>query len=128
MAMTPPQFFEKNMKWFALGLLLLFLFKSVQSCNRNMGATIKDKNTAHVIDSLTKKYNTYYSDSQDTIKFYKFQVKLLESERDAEKSKNLILKDQNDAVRSVAEKVRNNTTSTIVLKGVEQVQDTTIIK
>lgn len=55
MATTPQQFFQKNLKWITLGLLVLFLFKSVQSCNRNMGTTITEKEYKHTIDSLTKK-------------------------------------------------------------------------
>lgn len=60
--MTPEQFLTKNMKWFALAFFLLFLFKSVQSCNRNMGTRISDKSNYTTIDSL-KKDNYIYKDS-----------------------------------------------------------------
>jgi len=62
MGMTPEQFLTKNMKWFALAFFLLFLFKSVQSCNRNMGTRISDKSNYTTIDSL-KKDNYIYKDS-----------------------------------------------------------------
>lgn len=55
MSQTPEQFFTKNMRWFALAFFLLFFFKSVQSCNRNMGTRVTEKKTTYTIDSLTKK-------------------------------------------------------------------------
>ena len=40
MAQTPQEFFNKNMKWFALALLFLFLFGLVRNCNHSMGMKI----------------------------------------------------------------------------------------
>jgi hypothetical protein len=55
MAQTPQQFFEKNVKWFAIAFFVLFCFKVVQGCNRNMGMRISEKKAVYTIDSLTKK-------------------------------------------------------------------------
>jgi len=76
MAVTPEQFFSKNMKWFALALLALFLFKTVQSCNRNMRLDISSGQYIHEIDSLKNKYNAYYKVSQDSIKELNYELKL----------------------------------------------------
>jgi len=55
MAQTPQEWFEKNLKWFTILLLVLFLFKSAQSCTRSMNITATERKTTHTIDSLTKK-------------------------------------------------------------------------
>ena len=51
---TPKEFFEKNWKWIALIFFCLFLFKSAQSCVRNMNISVSERKTTHTIDSLTK--------------------------------------------------------------------------
>lgn len=103
MAITPQEFFSKNMKWFALAFFVLFLFKSVQSCNRNMGTRITEKEYKHTIDSLTKKYDILERESTATIKELEFQLKIeRKNAEDADKRAN--------AVQSVAEKIRANTT------------------
>jgi hypothetical protein len=103
MATTPQQFFEKNMKWFALALLVLFLFKSVQSCNRNMGTSLTEKEYKHTIDSLEKKYDILYKETSVRIGELEFQLKL-EKKRAEDADKRA------DAIQSVAEKMRSNTT------------------
>jgi len=55
MTQTPQPFFEKYLRWFTLAFFILFLFKSVQSCNRNMGTKITMKKANYTIDSLSKK-------------------------------------------------------------------------
>ena len=112
MAMTPQQFFSKNMKWFALALLILFLFNSVRSCNRNMGTRITEKQYKHTIDSLTKKYDILEKQSSATIKEFEFQLKL-ESKKAEDANKRA------DAVQSVAEKIKSNTTTTVNVRGAE---------
>jgi len=106
MAITPQEFFSKNMKWFALALLTLFLFKLVQSCNRNMGSRIIEKEYKHTIDSLTKKYDILEKESSVTIKQLQFELRL-QSEMAGEANKRAA------AVQSVAEKMRANTTVNI---------------
>jgi hypothetical protein len=108
MAQTPQQFFEKNMKWFALAFLFLFLLKSVQSCNRNMGSRLTEKQTKHLIDSLQKKIVVL----NDSIKVVNWKNKMLESQAESEKRKA-------EAIQSVAEKIKSNTTTTVNVRGAE---------
>jgi competence protein ComGC len=115
MAMTPEQFFSKNMKWFALALLFLFLFKTTQSCNRKMQLNIGTKQYVEQIDSLKKLYNNYREDTQDSIKKLNFELKL---SKEQVKAAN----DRASAVQSAVEKIKSNTTITV--KGVEEVKDT----
>lgn len=103
MAITPQEFFSKNMKWFALAFFILFLFKSIQGCNRNMGTQISEKEYKHIIDSLTKKYDILEKQSSATIKQLEFELKF-EAERASEANKRA------EAIQSVAEKVKANTT------------------
>lgn len=117
MAITPQQFFQRSAKWFLLAFFLLFLFKSVQSCNRNMKLNITSGQYIHTIDSLENKYNVYYKESQDSIKELNFQLRLaIERVEAAENRAN--------AIQDVAEKVRANTTTTVNVRGLEEVKDT----
>ncbi len=102
MAVTPQQFFTKNMKWFTLVFLLLFLFKSIQSCNRNMGIRLSEKKYKYTIDSLTKKYDILEKESSARIKEIEFELKL-------QKEKVEGANKRADAIQSVAEKVKTNT-------------------
>ena len=103
MATTPQQFFEKNMKWIALGLLFLFFFKSIQSCNRDTLLNMSKKEYTHTIDSLNTKYFNLEKESTTTIEQLRFDLKLQsKTAEEADKRAN--------AVQSVAEKVRTNTT------------------
>jgi len=110
--MTPEQFFTKNMKWIALVLLFLLLFKFMQSCNRNMGASIKEKQYTHIIDSLTIKYNVLEKESTATITQLQYELKLAEEKANAADKRA-------GAVQSVAEKIRANTTTTVNVRGAE---------
>lgn len=111
------KWFNKNLKWIALILLVLFVFKSAQSCSRNMKLNISDKEYIHTIDSLNQKYNNYYELTQDSIKKLNFELKLANEHA---RSAN----DKADAVQSAVEKIRANTTTTVVVKGAEEVKDT----
>lgn len=117
MAITPQQFFNKSTKWFLLAFVLLFLFKSVQSCNRNMKLNITSKQYIHIIDSLENKYNIYYKESQDSIKELNFQLRLATERVEAAENRA-------NAIQNVAEKVRANTTTTVNVRGLEEVKDT----
>jgi hypothetical protein len=118
MATTPKQFFSKNLKWFFLIVVILLVFKSVQGCNRNMGTSIKEKQYTHIIDSLDTRYNEYYSKTQDSIKKLNFELELAnEQAKSADQRAN--------AVQSAVEKIKSNTTTTVVVKGAEEVKDTT---
>ena len=74
MAITPLEFFEKNMRYIALVLLLLLVFKGVQSCNRGMSLNIKSEQYIHEIDSLKKQYVDYKEIAQDSIKRLNFEL------------------------------------------------------
>lgn len=108
--MTPEQFFTKNMKWIALGLLFLFLFKSMQSCNRKTSLSMTQKEYIHTIDSLNIKYNKLEKETTATITQLQYELKL-QSERAGEADKRAT------AVQSVAEKIRANTTTTVNVRG-----------
>jgi hypothetical protein len=108
---TPQNFFEKNMRWIALVLLILLMFKFIQGCNRNMGTTIREKQATHIIDSLNTKYQNLEKESTATVESLKFELKLQsKSAEEADKRAN--------AVQSVAEKVRANTT--VNVRGAER--------
>jgi len=112
MAQTPQQFIVKNMKWFALAFLLLFLFKSVQSCNRNMGTRTTEKEYKHIVDSLSKKYNILERATTLKINQLEFELKLQkEKANDADKRAS--------AIQSVAEKIKSNTTTTVNVRGAQ---------
>lgn len=114
--MTPEQFFTKNMKWIALILLFLLLFKSIQSCNRNTMKSMSNKQYAYTIDSLNKKYNKLEKETTAEISQLKFEAKLQSEKAGAADQRA-------SAVQSVAEKIRANTT--VNIRGAEK---DTIIK
>jgi len=108
MAQTPQEFFEKNMKWVALTFLILFLFKSIQSCNRNMGATMISKKNNHTIDSLSKEVYNLKSENKELKLQLNFQ-----KEKVGEANKRA------EAIQSVAEKIKSNTTTTVNVRGAQ---------
>ena len=114
MALTPEQFFTKNMKWIALGLLLLLMFKTMQSCNRKTIIGKGSKEYVHEIDSLKNVYGGYYRESQDSIKKLNYLLRLADQNAAAADRRA-------DAVQSAVEKVRSNTT--VVVKGAEEVKN-----
>lgn len=76
MTKTPREFFRENMKWLALMFFCLFMLKSTQSCTRNMSASIKDKKTNYIIDSLTKRVNILERKKRDTINYFQSELKV----------------------------------------------------
>ena len=128
MAVTPQQFFTKNMKWIALVLFILFLVKSVQSCNRNMTNTQLNTEIIHLNDSLSTMYGTeketlllQLRECETDKAQLEYEVKLANAAKESANKRA-------DAVQSTAEKTRSNTTSTIVVKGAEEVVDSTEVK
>jgi len=128
MGTTPEQFFKKNMKWVLLVLSILFLVKTVQSCNRNMTITNLNDEIIHLNDSLSSTYGTeketlllQLRDCEKENTQLEYEVKLADAAKEAADKRA-------DAVQSTAEKTRSNTTSTIVVKGAEQVVDSTKVK
>jgi len=114
---TPQEFLSKNLKWITLILLLLFLYKSVQSCNRNMKFNITSKQYITQIDSLKDLYTSYYKKTQDSIKRLNFELQLA-------KEQARLSDEKAKAVQTAVEKIRTNTTTTVVVKGVEEIRDT----
>ena len=111
---TPQQFFTKNLKWFTIAFFVLFLFKSVQSCNRKTALNMGSSQYIEIIDSLKTKYNTYYSISQDSIKTLNFELKLAnEHARAAEQ--------RAEAIQTAVDRIRQNTTITV--RGAEEIKD-----
>ncbi len=128
MATTPQQFFSKNMKWILLVVFILFIIKSVQSCNRNMVITNLDSEIIHLNDSLSSIYGTeketlllQLRECETENAQLEYEVKLANAAEEAANKRA-------DAVQSTAEKTRSNTTSTIVVKGAEEVVDSTEVK
>jgi len=106
MAQTPQEFFKNNIKWIALLFFCLFMLKSVQSCNRNMGLTIKEKQTKHTIDSLEKRIDVLDRENSQLT----FELRI-QSERAGEADRRA------SAIQSVAEKIKSNTTTTVNVRG-----------
>jgi hypothetical protein len=75
MALTPQQFFSKNLKWIALIIFVLFIFKTAQSCNRGMSLNMSKGEYINQIDSLKTMYNTYYKEAEDSIKDLNYSLK-----------------------------------------------------
>jgi hypothetical protein len=128
MATTPQQFFSKNMKWVLLVVSILFVVKSVQSCNRNMVITAKNNEIIHLNDSLSTTYGTeketlllQLRECEKENTELEYEVKLANAGKESANKRA-------DAVQSTAEKTRSNTTSTIVVKGAEEVVDSTEVK
>ena len=110
MAMTPEQFFSKNMKWFALVFACLFIYKTVQSCNRRMELTTNQKQYTHIIDSLKNK--SYIL--EDSLKKLNFDLKLKIEQANSVNERAM-------AVQNAVEKIKSNTT--VVVKGAEEIKD-----
>ena len=128
MAVTVQEFFKKNTKWILIAVFILFIMKSIQSCNRNMVITSMTNENVHLKDSLSSMYGTeketlllQLSNCNKEKAQLEYEVKLANSQRDGANKRA-------DAVQSTAEKTRSNTTSTIVVKGAEEIEDTTEIK
>jgi hypothetical protein len=77
-----------------------------------MGRRLSEKEYSHTIDSLIKKYDILEKTSSATISQLQFQLKL-ESKRAEDADKRA------DAIQSVAEKIRANTTTTVNVRGAQ---------
>jgi predicted ribosome quality control (RQC) complex YloA/Tae2 family protein len=73
-----------------------------------MGTRVTEKQNKHLIDSLQKNI----TDLNDSIKTVNWKNKMLESQAESEKRKA-------EAVQSVAEKIKSNTTTTVNVRGAE---------
>ena len=133
MAVTPQQFFSKNMKWIVLVLFILFMVKSVQSCNRNMTITQLDTEITHLNDSLSTMYGT----EKETLLLQlrgcegdkaqlEYEVKLLKAAKESADRRAAAAESNNKSAMEMAGKIKTNTT--IEVTGVEQVIDSTEVK
>jgi len=102
MATTPKEFISKNLKWITLGLLLLFMFKFIQSCNRGTEIGIQKANYEIKVDSLTREAKIYV----DSVKQLNFELKIANN-------KALSADEKAAAVQSAVEKLKSNTTITV---------------
>jgi hypothetical protein len=90
----------------------------VQSCNRKTQLVIIEKQYSNALDSLEQKYYTLLNQYDDTTKYLKFELQIAQEKVNAADSRA-------NAVQSAVEKIKSNTTTTVVVKGAEEVQDTT---
>jgi len=116
MSQTPEQFLTKNLKWFTLAFACLFLFKTMQSCNRKMQLSIAEKKYSYIIDSLETKYNNLNDNSRDSIKKLNFELSFAKEQVHS-------ANDRASAVQHAVEKLKSNTT--VVVKGAEKIDETT---
>jgi predicted PurR-regulated permease PerM len=117
MAITPQEFFSKNLKWITLILFFLFALKSMQSCNRKTLLNMGTSQYIQQIDSIQNEYDKYYTESQDSIKKLNFQIELANE-------RVLSAQQQVESIERAVERIRSNTTTTVVVKGLEEVKDT----
>ena len=118
---TPSQFFANNLKWIVIILGVLLLFSRIQGCNKNMKLNMTSGEYIQQIDSLEKRYNIYYKESQDSIKKLNFKLQLANehAKMSDERAK---------AIESAVSKIRANTTTTVVVRGAEEIKDTILKK
>ena len=110
--METQNFFTKNLKWFTIAFFVLFLFKGIQSCNRGMQLNVTSGSYITQIDSL-KQQNNQLRDS----------IKDLERDLKIQTNKALSAEQRAVAVQHAVETVKSNTTTTVVVKGVEEIKD-----
>jgi hypothetical protein len=108
--MTPQEFFKKNNKWILLVVSVLFVIKSVQSCNRNMVIQVKETEIVNLQDSLSTMFGTekeelvlQLRDCEAEVVKYKHQADIANTRAEAAERRA-------DAVESTASKIRENTT------------------
>lgn len=119
---------KKNLKYVTLIILALFFIKSFQSCNRNMSIKRLTKENTYLVDSLNTMHRTEKSQlvlelkvANDSIQELNYEVKLAKSEKDGANKRA-------DAVQSTAEKIRDNTTTTIKIENKSETDTVSIIK
>ena len=96
-------FIKKNLNYIAIGLLALFLLKSVQSCNRNMSNKRLKKEIISLSDSLNKSYGYDLDKCKKYTLQLEYEVKLANAEAESANKRA-------SAIQSTAEKIRENTT------------------
>ena len=103
-------FFKKNSKYVILVFVVLFLLKTVQSCNRNMTIKKLTKNNIELSDSLNTEHDVEKAELNKQLLIAKDSIKELNYEVKLAKAGESAAQDKADAVQSTAEKIRENTT------------------
>jgi predicted phage tail protein len=106
--MDVEKFLTKNLKWITLVVIVLFLFKSVQSCTRDTKYNRYVKKSDKIIDSLNVKIDVL----NDSLKDQSYQLQIAKERVQAETKRA-------NSVESTAAKVRANTTIKIENKSQE---------
>lgn len=106
MISTSQHFFTKNLKWIAIICFVLFLFKTIQSCNRRIALDMGSSKYIEIIDSLKIQHNNYYLQSQDSIKVLNFELKLANERVQSAEQKI-------EAIQATINRLRQNTTITV---------------
>lgn len=124
-AMTIEQFFTKNTKWVIIVLFVLFMFKTIQSCNRNMSIRTQEKKLTTNCDSLISIKNDVIYDLNNQITSLKdeiltrdFMIKDLTNELRIAGVKVDEAQRRADAIQKTASSIKTNTT--IEVKGVDK--------
>ncbi len=99
------KFIEKNIKVIVAVILLLLLFKTFQSCNRDMKIKRVEKYTLKLNDSLVSEIKSL----KDTISVRDKSIELLKQYADFQKQKA-------EVIQSTVKNIRTNSTTTIKLE------------
>ena len=126
---------KKNLKYITIILLALLLIKNTQSCNRKMSLRIQEKNLTVEKDSLIfLKDNIIMSKNiiNDSLKLEittrDFIIKDLTNDLKIAGVRVNEAQKRADAVQRTAERVKTHTTTTIEIRGAEEIKkDTTKI-
>ena len=113
MAITPQEFFGKNMKWILLAVSLLFVVKATQSCNRNMTIGHLNEEITHLKDSLSTMFGTEKETLLIELQKCKESVVRAEHERDIYKTRAEGSERSENNMRQTLRDFKANTTITI---------------
>ena len=114
----------RNLKWFTLIFIALFIFKSVQSCNRKMSIKIMEKNLVYERDSIIKERDKEIELFKIDIRTKDYTIKDLTNEVDKVNKINEKLENDNQNVNEQLKLcLKRNVTIQQEFKGVEK--DTT---
>lgn len=110
--------YQRYKDWFVICLLMLFCFKSCQSCSKSRIIEFNDRKNIEVVDSLKRDISILNSsiDSMSTdIQLHLSKIQSLERTIDIYKEENQELKNNNNHYRN-ANRVLVNTNNQIINK------------
>ena len=111
--MTVQEFFKKNNKWILLAVSVLFVIKSVQSCNRNMVIQTMDSEIVELNDSLNTILETTEESLLLQLQDCKSDVVEARHERDIYKTRAEAAERSENNMRETLRNLKENTTITI---------------